>query len=147
MESNISTEPSVRTSMVFAGLAPEVLVYGRPSSTGSVTLGPDDPPAGTKVNSEVDVDLVNLNCCLMLLKPTAHSCGLVFASDRRRDHSGSCEASQSSANASFFAMPSPLRNLFSCSTIFLGSLSPMPKKTKSAHFHRKGLMATTNTNQ
>lgn len=46
----------------------------------------------------------------------------------------------------FFFLQS-LRNLSSCSTIFLGKPAPTPNSTNGAHFQRKGFTKMTNTNQ
>ena len=49
--------------------------------------------------------------------------------------------------ARFFLTSNPLRTVSSPFTTLRGKVLPIPKKTKSAHFHRNGLMATQKTNQ
>lgn len=46
-----------------------------------------------------------------------------------------------------FFNPNPFLTLSSPLTTPNGTASPIPKNTNSAHFHRKGIIATQNTNQ
>jgi len=154
IESKTSTEPSVWTSTVVTFVsASETTWDGLPNSTGKTMLKSEDPLASTGTGPDADVDLVSLKGRLILLKPTPHSFpGLLLPAPRRRGDDdpsapADSDASQSSANASFLASRSPFRSRSSCSTILRGRRSPTPKKTNSAHFQRKGLMATTKTNQ